>query len=60
MENPVLCRSFIWLWIVSLWMSGWVSISAVQAAQPTDDFIEGYATAIVTMSFPGNVESDQR
>ena len=57
MANSFLHRHFIRICVVSLFAWGSTFIPSVQAAQPTDDFIEGYATAVVTMNFPGNVES---
>ncbi|MBI4774438.1 MAG: DUF1207 domain-containing protein [Deltaproteobacteria bacterium] len=35
----------------------WASISAVQAAQPSDEFIRGYATAIIAEHFPSGVKT---
>ena len=43
--------------ICALFAIGWVSLATVQAAQPSDDFIQGYVNAIVGMNYPASVES---
>lgn len=42
--------------IFILLASCWISISTVQAAQSNDEFIRGYATAIIAEHFPSGVE----
>jgi hypothetical protein len=36
---------------------GWASLQTGWAASPSDDFIRGYASAVVAMNYPGSVES---
>ena len=36
---------------------GWAALPTVQAARPSDDFIQGYASAVVAMNYPAGVAS---
>ena len=36
---------------------GWAALPTVQASRPSDDFIQGYASAVVAMKYPAGVES---
>jgi len=57
MDNCFFNRRFSMICVLALLASGWVPLSAVQAAQHSDDFIQGYASAVVAMNYPASVES---
>jgi hypothetical protein len=43
--------------VITLFVLWQFAALSVQAAQPGDEFIQGYATALVVMNYPGSVES---
>ena len=43
--------------VITLFVLWQFAALSVQAAQPGDEFIQGYATALVGMNYPGSVES---
>jgi hypothetical protein len=43
--------------VITLFVLWQFAALSVQAAQPGDEFIQGYATALVAMNYPGSVES---
>lgn len=43
--------------VIALLAIGWTSLPTAHAAQPSDDFIRGYASAVVAMNYPAGVES---
>ena len=57
MGNRFINKRFSLICMLALLASGWAPIPTVQAAQPSDDFIQGYATAVVAMTCPASVES---
>ena len=57
MENCLLNRQFSLICVLALLALGWAPLPPVQAAQPSDDFIQGYASAVVAMNYPVGVES---
>jgi hypothetical protein len=50
-------RGFSKISVLALLAFGWVSLQTGWAASPSDDFIRGYASAIIAMNYPGSVES---
>jgi Protein of unknown function (DUF1207) len=44
-------------WILALFALWPFSVSSASAAQPHDDFIQGYVTALIAMNYPGSVKS---
>ena len=57
MENCLLNRQFSLICVLALLALGWAPLPPAQAAQPSDDFIQGYASAAVAMNYPAGVES---
>ena len=58
--NGGFLKSPLWIsWVFTIWIAAWNPVSISDAAEATDDFIQGYATAIVAMSYPGQVGSIQ-
>ena len=57
MENWSLNRQFSLICVLALLALGWAPLPPAQAAQPSDDFIQGYASAVVAMKYPAGVES---
>ena len=48
------------LWILgafTVWTTAWSPVCKSQAAETTDDFIEGYVTAIAAMNYPAQVKA---
>ena len=43
--------------VITLFVLWQFAALSVQAAQPGDEFIQGYATALVVMNYPGSLES---
>ena len=56
MKNP-LKKQTIRVWILALFALWQFTVFTVQAEQPDDDFIRGYATAVVALNYPDGVES---
>jgi hypothetical protein len=56
MINP-LKKQTIRVWILALFALLQFTVFTVQAEQPGDEFIQGYATAVVAMNYPDGVES---
>ena len=56
MTNP-LKKQTIRVWIFALFALLQFTVFTVQAEQPGDEFIQGYATAVIAMNYPGGVES---
>lgn len=53
-------KSHLWIfWLFTVWVAAWNPVSESDAAEATDDFIQGYVTAILAMSYPGQVGSIQ-
>ncbi len=57
MVNRVFNRRFSMICVLALLAIGRAFLPTAQAAQPSDDFIQGYASAIVAMNYPAGVES---
>ena len=57
MENWLLNRQFSLVCVLALLAHGWAPLPPAQAAQPSDDFIQGYASAVADMKYPAGVES---
>ena len=54
--NGGFLKSPLWIfWVFTVWLAAWNPVSESDAAEVTDDFIQGYVTAIVAMSYPGQV-----
>jgi Protein of unknown function (DUF1207) len=53
----LLKKQTIRIWILALFALWQFTDLGVQAALPGDEFIQGYATAVVAMNYPGTVES---
>jgi len=56
MKN-LLKKQTIRVWILALFALWQFTVSTVQAKQPDDDFIRGYAAAVVALNYPDGVES---
>jgi hypothetical protein len=56
MGNRLFNKRFSLICVLALLAIGWHFFPTAQAAQPSDDFIQGYASAIVAMNFPAGVE----
>jgi len=57
MENPLFKRPFGLICVLALLAIGWALLPPAHAAQPSDEFIRGYASAVVAMNYPAGVES---
>ena len=57
MENRLFNRPISLICVFALLAFGWAFLPTPQAAQPSDDFIRGYASAVVAMNYPAGVES---
>ena len=57
MVNRIFNRRFSMAIVLALLAIGRAFLPTAQAAQPSDDFIQGYASAIVAMNYPAGVES---
>ena len=57
MENPLFKRPFGLICVLALLAIGWALLPLAHAAQPSDEFIRGYASAVVAMNYPAGVES---
>ena len=56
MINPLKKRT-IRFWVLALFALWQFTVFTVHAEQPGDDFIRGYATAVVALNYPEGVES---
>jgi hypothetical protein len=57
MTNRFFNRRFNMTCVLALLALGQAFLPTAQAAQPSDDFIQGYASAIVAMNYPDGAES---
>jgi len=57
MKNRLFSRPISLICVLALLAFGWALLPPAQAAQSSDDFIRGYASAIVAMNYPADVES---
>ena len=57
MDNRFFDKRFSMICVLALLAFGWALLPPVRAEQPSDDFIQGYASAVVTMNYPASVES---
>jgi hypothetical protein len=57
MVNRLFNKRFSLICVLALLTIGWAFLPIAQAAQPSDDFIQGYASAIIAMNYPAGIQS---